>query len=146
MEPLYWEDVAPGDEHSFEDGFDSRRLVIWAAASGDFYQIHYDDEFARKNHLPGIIVHGALKGMIVGRLLWEWARGGRIVRWDVSYRGMDAACEPLAFWARVKRVYEADGEGRVDLDVGVRGPDGREGTPGHATVALPRRPGAGGVN
>jgi acyl dehydratase len=139
-EVRFWEDVAVGDEIGFGEEFDTQRLVVWASASGDFYQIHYDEEFARKNNLPGVIVHGALKGMIVGRMLHEWAgERGRVVHWDVSYRGMDPARQELAFWGRVTRTYQQDGEGRVDLDVGVRTPDGRESTPGAATVALPLR-------
>ena len=139
-EVRYFEDVSVGQEIGFEESFDSQRLVVWASASGDFYQIHYDDEFARKNNLPGIIVHGALKGMIVGRMLHEFAGArGRIVSWDVSYRGMDPAREDLRFWARVTRTYQEAGEGRVDLDVGVSGPGARESTPGTATVALPLR-------
>ena len=137
---LYWDDVAEGLEFSLTEEMSSQQLVIWAAASGDFYQIHYDDAFARGNDLPGIIVHGALKGMLVGRLLDEW-RGdeGRIVSWRVSYRGMDPAGNDLQVWGRVTRKYEHDGEGRVEVDVGVRQPGGVETTPGAATIALPRR-------
>jgi acyl dehydratase len=136
----YWEDVQDGQEISLVEPMSTQRLVIWAAAAGDFYQIHYDEEFAKKNHLPGIIVHGALKGALVGRLLDEWIGAkGRIVRWNVSYRGMDPAREDVTVWARVTRKYQEAGEGRVDLEVGVRGADGAEGTPGTATVALPIR-------
>lgn len=138
---LYWDDVEEGQQVSLCEPMSSQRLVLWAAASGDFYQIHYDDDFARGNNLPGIIVHGALKGMLVGRLLDEWSGDeGRVVRWGVSYRGMDPARRDLEVWARVTKKYEEGGEARVDLDVGVRDPDGKETTPGSGTVALPRRP------
>jgi acyl dehydratase len=136
----YWDDVREGEELALTEPMTSQRLVIWAAASGDFYQIHYDDGFARRNNLPNIIVHGALKGMLVGRLLDEWCGDrGRIVRWNVSYRGMDPVDRDLRAWGKVTRVYQQDGEARVDLDVGVTQPDGTETTPGSATVALPRR-------
>ena len=139
-EQTYWDDVSEGQEISLREPMSSQRLVIWAAASGDFYQIHYDDEFAHNNNLPGIIVHGALKGMLVGRLLDEWTGdAGRIVKWGVSYRGMDPARQDLSVWGRVTKKYEQQGEARVELDVGVRGEDGKESTPGTATVALPRR-------
>ena len=62
-----WNEVSEGQVFTLTEPMDSQRLVIWAAASGDFYQIHYDDDFAKGNNLPDIIVHGALKGMLVGR-------------------------------------------------------------------------------
>jgi acyl dehydratase len=140
VEQVYWDDVAEGLDIAIQEPMNSQRLVVWAAASGDFYQIHYDAEFAVRNNLPGIIVHGAFKGMIVGRLLDEWTGdAGRIVRWKVSYRGMDPVDQELRVWARVVRKYEENGEALVDLDVGVRQPDDTETTPGQATVALPRR-------
>ncbi len=75
----------------------------------------------------------------VGRLLDELTGDrGRVVRWKVSYRGMDEAGHELRVWGRVKKKYLEGDEGRLDLDVGVTGPDGRESTPGMATVVLPR--------
>ena len=141
MTQLTWDDVAEGHEISIVEEMPSQRLVIWAAASGDFYQIHYDDSIANENKLPGIIVHGALKGMLVGRLLDEWIGDeGRIVNWGVSYRAMDRARLPITVWGRVTRKYEVGGRALLDLDVGVKQEDGTtETTPGTATVELPRR-------
>jgi acyl dehydratase len=137
----YWDDIEEGAEIALEnEEMSSQRLVVWAAASGDFYQIHYDDGFAKNNQLPDIIVHGALKGMLIGRLLDEWTGSdGRIVNWGVSYRGMDPAREPLRVWGTVTKKYEEGGEGLIDLDVGVAQADGTQTTPGTATVALPKK-------
>ena len=140
MEQRFWDDVEESLEIDLDEEMSSQRLVVWASASGDYYPIHYDDGFAKQNGLPGIIVHGALKGMLVGRLLDELVGDeGRIVRWKVSYRGMDEARRDLRVWARVTKKYTEDGEGRLDLDVGGRGAGSQETTPGTATVALPRR-------
>ncbi len=136
----FWNDVSEGHKIDLQESMSTQRLVIWAAASGDFYQIHYDEAFAKANNLPGVIVHGALKGMLVGRLLDEWTGdAGRIVNWNVSYRGMDPVGQELLAWGRVTRKYEEEGEGRLDLDIGVTQPDGKETTPGSATVVLPQR-------
>jgi acyl dehydratase len=137
----YWDDIEEGAEIALEnEEMSSQRLVVWAAASGDFYQIHYDDGFAKNNQLPDIIVHGALKGMLIGRLLDEWTGSdGRIVNWGVSYRGMDPARDPLRVWGTVTKKYEEGGEGLIDLDVGVAQADGKQTTPGTATVALPKK-------
>ncbi len=38
-----------------------RQLVMYAGASEDYYEVHYDRDFARTQGLPDAIVHGALK-------------------------------------------------------------------------------------
>jgi|TARA_B110000116_G_scaffold94746_1_gene82639 acyl dehydratase len=134
-----WNEVSEGQVFTLTEPMDSQRLVIWAAASGDFYQIHYDDDFAKGNNLPDIIVHGALKGMLVGRLLDEiCGDSGRITNFGVSYRGMDPARQDLTVHATVIKKYEENGEHLLDLEVGVKQEDGStETTPGTATIAIP---------
>jgi len=141
MAQVYWDDVTEGQEiPALDEEMSSQRLVVWAAGSGDFYQIHFDDNFAKGNNLPDIIVHGALKGMLIGRALDEWVGdAGRIVQWGVSYRGMDPARQNINVWGKVTKKYEADGEGRIDLEVGCAQPNGTQTTPGTATVMLPKR-------
>lgn len=139
-EQVYWDDIQVGHRISILEQMDSQRLVVWAAASGDFYQIHYDDGFARRNNLPDVLVHGVYKGMMVGKLLHGWVGDqGRIVTWGNSYRGMNGVNDELTVWGQVTRKYEQDGQHLVDLDVGVHGRDQKEGSPGTATVALPAR-------
>jgi acyl dehydratase len=136
----YWDDLNEGDEVTLTEAMSSQRLVVWAAASGDFYQIHYDDDFAKGNNLPDIIVHGALKGMLVGRLLDELCGDeGAIKNWDVSYRGMDVARHDVVVHGTVTKKYEEGGEHLLDLNVGVRTDEDNETTPGTATVALPAK-------
>jgi acyl dehydratase len=136
----FWDDVNEGDEFTLDEQMSSQRLIVWAAASGDFYQIHYDDNFAKGNNLPDIIVHGALKGMLVGRLLDEiCGDDGAVKDWDVSYRGMDIARHDIVVHGTVTKKYEEGGEHLVDLNVGVRTDEGNETTPGTATIALPTR-------
>lgn len=132
-----WDAVSEGQEFEMVEASDSQRLVIWAAASGDFYQIHYDDNFAKNNKLPDIIVHGALKGMWVGKLLDEIAGDdGWVKQWDVSYRGMDIAREDVTIFGKITKKYEQGGEHLIDLEVGVRRKDGSVSTPGTGTVRL----------
>jgi acyl dehydratase len=119
----------------------TQQLVQWAAASGDFYQIHYDQDFARNNGLKGIIIHGAYKHAFLGRMLWEWVRyEGRVKRYSVSYRGMDVPGDDLACRGTVTRKYEEDGLALVDLDIWLENSQGQKTTPGTATAVLPRKP------
>ncbi len=140
VQAQYWDDVSEGQEFTLEEETSSQRLVIWAAASHDFYQIHYDDNFAKGNVLPDIIVHGALKGMLVGRICDEIAGdNGWIKKWNVSYRGMDIARAPITVFAKVTKKYEQGGEHLVDLEVGTRKTDGTVTTPGTATLRLAKK-------
>jgi acyl dehydratase len=142
-EQVYWDDVKEWQEiPSLKKNATSQQLVQWAAASGDFYQIHYDQDFARGNGLKGIIIHGALKHAFLGQLLHERVGyQGSIKRYAVSYRGMDVPGEEMTCRGVVTKTYVEDGKGHVDLDIWAENPQGQKTTPGTATVILPRRAG-----
>jgi len=54
---VYWEDVAEGMElPPLVKHPTTRQLVQYAGASGDYYEIHYDQEYARGNGLEGVIL------------------------------------------------------------------------------------------
>ena len=138
---VFGEDVQVGDEiPELRKHCPPRQLVMWAAASGDFYEIHYDLEYARSIGLPGLVVHGALKNAFLGQLLHDWvAPGGRIVRYGCSYRGMDYPNGDLRCRGRVKDVTLGEGEHLVEVDIWLENERGEVTTPGSATVVLPSR-------
>ena len=143
MSQVYFEDVQESQEiPTLTDKCTSQRLVMWAAASGDFYQIHYDKDFAQGNGLPDRITHGALKHALLGRLLHEWVGdGGRVKKVACQYRGMDMVNEDVICHGVVKRKYQEGGENLVDLDLWTETPQGQKTTPGTGVVALPSRGG-----
>ena len=125
---------------------------MWAAASGDFYQIHYDERFAKNSGLQDIIVHGALKGAFLGQLIADWVgNDGRVKRFGCQYRGMDYTGQEIICRGVVTKKYAEDGENLLDLDIWTetgaameddgrpKNPPGVKTTPGSATVALPKR-------
>lgn len=139
---VYFEDVKEGQEiPKLVKNPSTQQLVQWAAGSGDFYQIHYDPEFAKSTGLPGLIVHGALKHAFLGQLLWDWATpgGGKIKKYGVSYRGMDYPAQEMTCRGVITRKYQENGENLVDLDIWTENPSGQKTTPGTATVLLPSR-------
>ncbi len=138
---LYFEDINEGQEvTTLSQHCDSQRLVYWAAGSGDFYQIHYDKDFAQRTGLPDRIVHGALKHALLGRLLHEWVGAeGRVRRVACQYRGMDMVDKDVICKGVVTGKRSEDGENLVDVDVWTETPEGQKTTPGTATVALPSR-------
>lgn len=141
MTQLYFEDVTEGEQiPKLVQHCDSQRLVLWAAGSGDYYQIHYDKDFAQKTGLKDRIVHGALKHALLGRMLHEWiGEEGRVKRFACQYRGMDMVDEDVTCFGTVTGKRSENGDHLVDLDVWTEDPAGNKTTPGTATVSLPSR-------
>ena len=149
---VYWQDVNEGDHiPPLAKNCSSQQLVQWAAGSGDFYQIHYDETFAKGTGLKDIIVHGALKGAFLGQLLHDWAGDeGRIKKYACSYRGMDYANQEIVCRGVITKKYRDGDEHIVELDIWTetgpaaddgraKNPEGVKTTPGSAVVVLPSR-------
>lgn len=60
-------------------------LVRYAAASGDFNPIHYNDAFAQQVGLPGVIAHGMLTMGIGASVVEEWAGAGNIADYQARF-------------------------------------------------------------
>ena len=94
----YWfEDLKQGDW--FETGHivvTESHIVNFAGLSGDFFDVHMDDEFARSQGFPGRIAHGLLglaladglknrasvRLMVAASLGWNWKFTGPILAGD----------------------------------------------------------------
>ena len=140
-EQVYFEDVKEGDEiPKLAKNCSTQQLVMWAAASGDFYQIHYDKDFAQGTGLKGLIVHGALKHAFLGQLVHDWAGDkGRVRSFGCQYRGMDEPNQDIVCRGVVTKKYQEGDQNIVELDVWTENPQGQKTTPGTAVVTLPSR-------
>ena len=111
----------------------TRQLVQYAGAQGDFYEIHYDQDFARSVALPGVILHGLLKAAFLGQLVTDWlGERGTLKSFEVSYRGIDVPGRPYRCRGKIVKV---DGP-KIELEVWGEDPDGNRTTAGSATVLL----------
>jgi len=111
----------------------TRQLVQYAGAQGDFYEIHYDQDFARNVGLPGVILHGLLKAAFLGQLVTDWLGDrGTLKTFEVSYRGIDQPGRPYRCRGRVTKV---DGD-QVELEVWGEDSTGNRTTVGTATVGM----------
>lgn len=138
-EQLRFEDVAEGAElPTLRKDPTTRQLVMYAGASGDFYEVHYDQEVARASGLPGVVLHGALKCAFLGQLLTDWIGiEGTVKKLSAQYRGLDMPGSPLYCKGVVVRKYDEDDEHLVECEVWIENSDGEVTTPGSAVVALP---------
>jgi acyl dehydratase len=138
---VYYEDVEEGKEiPQLVKNPTTQQLVKWAGASGDYYQIHYDKDFALAAGLPGVIVHGRLKSSFLGQLMSDWVgEEGWVKKISVQHRGMDFPGEQLTCKGTVTKKYIQDGEHIVELEVWTENPRGEKTAPATATVLLPSR-------
>ena len=111
----------------------TRQLVQYAGAQGDFYEIHYDQEYARGVGLPGVILHGLLKAAFLGQLVTDWIGDDAVLKsFEVSYRGVDVPARPYRCRGKVTQIHGKD----VELEVWGEDEAGKRTTVGTATVEM----------
>jgi acyl dehydratase len=63
------------------------QLVRYAGASGDFNPIHWNERFATKVGLPGVIAHGMLTMALAGRAVAGWVGSpDAVIDFSVRFR------------------------------------------------------------
>ncbi|MCK4274215.1 MAG: acyl dehydratase [Dehalococcoidales bacterium] len=140
-EQVFYEDIEAGSEIPALVKYPTTmQLVKYAGASGDFYQIHYDKDFALANGLPGVIVHGWLALSFLGQMLTDWlGEGGTLLKLNGSYRGMNLVHEDLICNGKVTKKYIEDGRNCVRVEIWAENPQGEKTVTGSAVVTLPSR-------
>lgn len=115
-----------------------RYLAMFATATAEFVDIHYDADFARSVGLPGPIIQGLYKTALVARMLKNWLGDGALIQsLNVEHRGMDVAGAVLTVGGAVTHSRIAPGTQCVDCNVWVRNQHGIVTTSGSARVVPP---------
>jgi hypothetical protein len=140
-ETVFYEDIEVGSEVPALVKYPTTmQLVKYAGASGDYYQIHYDKDFALANGLPGVIVHGWLTLSFLGQMLTDWiGEKGALVKLGGSYRGMNLVHEDIICQGKVNRKYVGDNQHYVRVEIWAENPQGERTVSGSAVVRLPSR-------
>jgi acyl dehydratase len=141
VQQLYFEDINDGTELPALVKYPTTmQLVKYAGASGDYYQIHYDKDFAAANGLPGVIVHGWLALAFLGQMVTDWiGEAGALVKLSGSYRGMNKVHEDLICNGKVTKKYSEDGKNYARVEIWVENPQGEKTVTGNALVMLPSK-------
>ena len=140
-ESVFYEDIETGSEIPVLVKYPTTmQLVKFAGASGDYYQIHYDKDFAQASGLPGVIVHGWLALSFLGQMLTDWiGGGGALVKLSGSYRGVNNVNEDIFCYGKATRKYVEDDNHFVRLEIWAENPQGERTASGSAVVKLPSR-------
>lgn len=115
-------------------------IMRWSAAIENWHRIHYDWRYATEHDgLPDVLINGSWRQHVLIQLVSDWVgETGWVWKLGLQFRGMNVPGETLTAWGKVTGK-EAKGDfGLVSLDIGLRNQNGVEGTPGKATVVLPR--------
>ncbi len=135
---LYFEDIKIGMEiPTIKKNPTTQQLVKYAGASGDFYQIHYDMDYAKNNGLPGVILHGALKNAFLGQVITDWiGNSGKLKMLEVQYKGMDLPGTPVYAKGIVTDIID---ENNINCDLWLETNKGDKTTVGKAIIQLPKK-------
>ncbi len=138
-EQLYWEDVREGEEiHPLFKFPSTRQLVMWAGASEDYYELHYDKNFAAKTGFPEVILPGGLKAAFLSQMLTDWiGKGGWLRKLSCEYEKVDYPGQELICRGKVRRKRVEEEEHLVECEVWVENRQGEVTTSGSALVILP---------
>jgi 3-hydroxybutyryl-CoA dehydratase len=142
----YWfEDLQPGDH--YETGrlvVTEAHIVNFAGLSGDFFDIHMDDEFARSQGFPARVAHGLL-----GLALTDGLKNRSAVRimaiaslgWNWRFRGPIFAGDRIGAKVRIAEArLSSKGQGILTLAFEVTKQDGSVVQEGETTLLTRRRP------
>ncbi|CAN7387003.1 acyl dehydratase [Paraburkholderia sp. SIMBA_054] len=146
MAALCFEDVETGTEIPpvVKGPMTTAHIMRWSASMENWHRIHYDWRFATgHDKLPDVMVNGSWKQHIMLQLLTDWVgESGWAWKLQFQFRGMNVPGDVITAWGRVTGRERRGRYGLVHLEIGLRNQQGRESTPGTATVVLPLRHGA----
>jgi len=140
-EQVYYEDVTvDGEIPPLLKQPTTRQLVMWAGASGDYYAIHYDKDFAQSKGLPGVIVHGQLVAGFLSQLITDWIGDrGNLKKLACNYKGMNFPNETITCRGKVNKKYIENGEHYIECHIWAENARGEKTVIGRAILTLPPR-------
>ena len=114
-----------------------RQLAMFAAATAEFVDIHYDRDFAQSRGLPDVIIQGWYKTATIAQMLKDWAGDSNAIRrLNVQHRGMDTAGNTLTAGGKVSNVSQDSNGKQVECEVWIENQHGQRTTIGTASLVL----------
>ena len=115
-----------------------RYLAMFAVATAEFVDIHYDRDYAKSVGLPNVIIQGLYKTTIITQMLKNWAGDGTLIRRiTVQHRSMDIAGNTLTAGGRIVGSSQEQGDKLTKCEVWVENQYHQRTTVGTACLTLP---------
>jgi len=114
-----------------------RELAMFAVATSEFVDIHYDRGFAQASGLPDTIIQGWYKTALIAQMLKNWAADNNALkRLNVQHRAMDVSGSTLTAGGTVTGITRNGGTAQVECDVWIQNQHGKKTTMGTATLQI----------
>ena len=149
---LCYEDVEIGTEITpLAKIASTRTLVQWAGATGDWFPLHYETDFAKTQGTGEPVIHGELKFAWMIQMMVDWlGEQERLKKISCRFYGVDyprkmkTLNEPQegeTWWCkgRVVKKYIRDNERFVECEIWIENRKGEKTTRGAALATLPAR-------
>jgi acyl dehydratase len=115
-----------------------RYLAMFAVATAEFVDIHYDRDYAQSLGLPDVIIQGLYKTTIITQMLKNWTGDGILIRrLIVQHRGMDVAGNTLTAGGRIIGTSQQQNGKLTKCEVWVDNQYGQRTTVGTASLTIP---------
>ena len=110
---------------------------MFAAATAEFVDIHYDKDFAQSRGLPDVIIQGWYKTATIAQMLKDWVGdGGTLRRITVQHRGMDVVGNTLTAGGKVISISQENDGKQVKCEVWIDNQRDQRTVIGTATLVL----------
>ena len=117
-----------------------RQLVMWAGASKEFSEMHYDKEFALSLGFPGRIVHGMLMASFLAQVVTDWmGELGTLKRIKTQNRKFILVNRRITNKGTVTKKFVKDGEYCVECELWNEDEEGEKCVTAMVLVTLPER-------
>ena len=111
-------------------------FVRYQGASGDMNPVHHDEGFAAKAGFPGPLAVGMLTAGALNAWATDWLGAQNVRRTRIRWNKPVFPGYTLTLGGEVARVYDQDGEPRVDLELTATTQDGEVAVQGWMTFVV----------
>jgi acyl dehydratase len=137
-EHLLWENITAGQEMPpYRVTVSLVRMMMYAAATWNPYQLHWDSDFSKKRGFKDANIAGPMFGDYLAEMIGQWARDpSRLKSLEYSNRDMAFPGDTLIFRGKVKEKRREANVALVECQVWVENQKGGILAEGTATVTL----------
>jgi len=125
---LSFENISVGEEiPSLRKRISLIQMVMYAAATWDFYRHHYDYEFVRAKGYPAPFVDGQMLGAFLAQMVTSWMGDeSTLKRLSFSFRAMAFPGDVLTCRGKVGEKFIRDKEKLLSLDLWIENQKGEK--------------------